>query len=872
MKKIFFIIVILLYVLHANAKHVAGGELFYEYIGPGSTANTNSYRVTLRLFRDCASTGPQLESENVVVGIYDGNALIQTLPLFLNGGISTISLNTASFPCLIGSVSVCYQIALYVSTVELRVNATGYTLSRLGCCRIDNISNLTQNSVGSNYVTFIPGTNTLPSGHNSSPQYKIKDTTLVCANKKFSLDFSAEDADGDSLSYTFCDAYTAANRGQNQPPPSILSLIPVPYGGGFTGSEPMGSNVTINPVTGIISGIAPYAGQYVVNVCIAEFRNGSQIGFHRKDFILKVQSCDLIDAQLPDKIVNCKNFSVYFENQSTSSSITSYLWTVGDPGNLSFTSTAPTFTYVYPDTGRFVAHLTITGPKGCVGSDSTTVLVYPGFVPDFTVQGDCFLNPFQFTDQTKAKYGVVNNWRWNFGDNSTTADTSHLKDPSYTYQKGQIATAILVTGTDKGCIDTVQKNVIVYDNPPVQLPFRDTLICSIDTLQLMVKSIGAYSWLPDYNIINPNTANPLVYPKNTATYYVTVNYNGCTGKDSVKVSVLDFITVKINPDTTVCLTDTFRLHPVSDALGYRWSPSAGLDNPDTKYPLLHPPATMQYQVIANLGKCQDTAVTLVKADPYPFANAGTDTAICFGTKVQLNGAVMASSFLWTPNKNMLDATTLHPIVAPAKSTRYILTVRYDTGCVKPVSDSVLVATVPAVKVFAGRDTAIVINQALQLNASSNYDTDTGAVYVWLPDTGLNNAGIPNPVTVLQDNIDSIKYTVRVTLPQGCFGADDIWVKVFKTGPDIFVPSAFTPNNDGKNDILKPVTVGITTLEYFSIYNRWGQLLYSTNETGKGWDGTANGSVQQSGTYVYITQGSDYTGKKVFRKGTVVLIR
>ena len=96
--------------------------------------------------------------------------------------------------------------------------------------------------------------------------------------------------------------------------------------------------------------------------------------------------------------------------------------------------------------------------------------------------------------------------------------------------------------------------------------------------------------------------------------------------------------------------------------------------------------------------------------------------------------------------------------------------------------------------------------------------------------------------------------------------------MFKTGPDIFVPSAFTPNGDGRNDVLKPIPVGIKTFDYFKVFNRWGQLVYVTGEVGKGWDGNVNGTRQQSGTYVYVTQGIDYTGKIIFRKGTVVLIR
>jgi PKD repeat protein len=508
----------MLIVFAAHARHVAGGELFYKYLGPGATPGTNSYHITLRLFRDCASTGPFLQSENVVVGFYDGNTLVRTLGLPLTGGISTIQFNTALIPYLVGNVSVCYQIALITNTIDLAINQNGYTLSRMGCCSIDNISNLSSNNVGSNYVTFLPGSNTLPVGNNSSPEYKIKDTTLVCASKKFNIDFSAVDPDNDSLSYSFCEAYTAPKTGQNQAPPLILSLTSVPYAGGYSGTMPLGLDVTIDPVTGIISGTAPPAGQYVVNVCLAEFRNGKQIGYHRKDFILKVQSYHIIEADLPSSIVNCKDYTVYFKNQSTSSSILSYKWTVGDPANPTFSANTLTLQYTYPDTGRFVAHLTVTDPNSCVGTDSTIVMVYPGYKTAFSVQGDCYIRPFQFTDQSTAKYGTVSKWQWNFGDPNSNAATSQQLNPSYTYSAPGTVTVSLISQSDKGCIDSAKQSFVIYRNPPLNLPFRDTLICSIDTLQLQSSSNGSFSWTPNYNIINANTATPFVFPKTTTTY------------------------------------------------------------------------------------------------------------------------------------------------------------------------------------------------------------------------------------------------------------------------------------------------------------------------------------------------------------------
>ena len=105
--------------------------------------------------------------------------------------------------------------------------------------------------------------------------------------------------------------------------------------------------VTINPTTGIISGIAPGAGSYVITVCVNEWRNGTVINTHRKDFILKVGDCDFVAAQLPLSAVFCDDFNVGFANQTPTSLIYSWHWDFGINGTLTDTSnTRNTFIYL----------------------------------------------------------------------------------------------------------------------------------------------------------------------------------------------------------------------------------------------------------------------------------------------------------------------------------------------------------------------------------------------------------------------------------------------------------------------------------------------------------------------------------------------
>jgi gliding motility-associated-like protein len=871
MKKYFFITILLLSTVTTFARHVAGGELYYEYLGSGTSPNTSSYRITLRLFRECSSPGPFLENERVNVGIYDNSILISELSLPIQGSVTKLRLKTELFQCLVGNPEVCYEVAIYTNTISLPNNQNGYILSRLGCCRIDRISNLaTPLSVGSNYITRIPGTAILPEEHNSSPQFRVRDTALVCTNKKFILDFGATDADKDELTYSFCEGFTAASGSNNTAVPRTLSLEPLSYAAPFNGNMPLGDKVSIDPATGIISGTAPAGGQYVVSVCITEWRNGRAIAEHRKDFILKVDDCDLIEADLPDKIIKCDNNTVLFQNGSTSSAITSYAWDFGVPSSPNNFSSQATPTFVYQDTGRYMARLTVTGPEGCVGYDSTEVLVYPGFKTDFNSTGNCFQNPYLFFDATTAVYGVVNKWKWNFGVDTTLADTAIVKNPSYKYAKGMSVFVTLVSESSKGCLDSARKAITIRDKPLINLPFRDTVICSVDSLLIPVTGSGTFNWLPNKNILAANTNRPVVFPKDTTKYIVTMQENGCTNTDTVTVNVVNFISVTLGADTTICQTDTFILRPNTIASSFSWTPAGSLNNPGIKNPVAKPLSNTTYTVTGNLGRCQATDEINVRVAPYPRVNILThDTVICYGSRVQLNGIFTGTQYRWTPASSLFNANTLNPLAGPTQSTVYTLSVR-DTisGCPKTVTDSIRINVIPFIQVNAGRDTMIVPDQPLQLQAFAS----SGNQYTWSPSLGLNNTTILNPVIVLGDDIDSVVYRLRVSDRGGCYGEDDIKVRVFKGKPDILVPSAFTPNGDGNNDLFKPNPVGISQLQYFNIYNRAGQLIYSTHEQGKGWDGSYNGLKQPSGTYVYMVQGSDFTGKTVFRKGTVVLIR
>lgn len=723
---------------------------------------------------------------------------------------------------------------------------------------------------GATYVANIPGTNVITdTSQNSSPVFALKDTAIVCANNQFALDFGATDPDapirGDSLSYSFCSAYDRGNTtNSNNQTPSTPPYNFITYTQGYSGSTPLGPNVTINPRTGLITGIAPPAGKYVINVCISEWRKGVRISEHRKDFTLRVESCQIADASLKPDYITCDGFTLSFQNLVTSPLINSWYWDFGVAGSTLDTSTLERPTFTYPDTGTYMMKLVVNRGQQCSDSTVAPVKVYPGFFPDFTFNGGCKDAPVRFFDATVTNYGVPTGWRWEFGDETTIADTSQAQNPQWLYNTPGTKTVRFIVGNTKGCLDTVYRDVSVFEKPLIDLPFEDTLICSIDTLQLIANGSGTFSWGPNYNILNANSSTPLVYPKTTTDYIVTLNDRGCINQDTVKVRVVDFVTLAAPIDTTICLTDSVTLRPVTDGLKFVWTPAATLDDPTKKNPIAVPvdPLT-NYVVVASIGKCNATDTVRVRTVPYPFANAGAPVTICYDDTTQLNANMIASSFSWSPINTLLNFHTLSPQAYPLQTTSYVLTVYDVLGCPKPSRDTVVVTVRPPIVAFAGNDTAIVVGQPLRLNATG------GILYTWTPPTGLSRTDIRNPVAVLNDNMT---YVVRAYTPENCEDYDTINVIVFKTQPDIFVPNAFTPGK-ARNNLFRPAkTPGIDKLDFFRVYNRWGQMVFSTNEVGRGWDGTIGGKPQDSGTYVWMVQGTDFTGKRVFKKGTMVLIR
>jgi gliding motility-associated-like protein len=262
------------------------------------------------------------------------------------------------------------------------------------------------------------------------------------------------------------------------------------------------------------------------------------------------------------------------------------------------------------------------------------------------------------------------------------------------------------------------------------------------------------------------------------------------------------------------------------------------------------------------------------SDPYsvsinvtkkPVTNISVEDA-CYGSPVHLdaeniNPAVPIRQWYWLTGDGGSDSGSSVIHYYPMKGEYPVrVFAENTTGCSSDTLHAVV--NIYQTRAKAGNDTTIAFDQPLQLHASG------GDLYEWTPATGLSDPGSPDPVATLNTDME---YVVAAYTSFGCPTYDSIFIKAYK-GPDIYVPNAFTPDHNGRNDRFHAVSAGIVSISYFNIYNRTGQLVYSSHNSSEGWDGTRNGEPQPAGTYVWEIKGEDYLGKTHMKKGTVVLIK
>ena len=252
----------------------------------------------------------------------------------------------------------------------------------------------------------------------------------------------------------------------------------------------------------------------------------------------------------------------------------------------------------------------------------------------------------------------------------------------------------------------------------------------------------------------------------------------------------------------------------------------------------------------------------------PVANAGRDTIICNPDSALLRGSsgntsIGTLSYGWSPAAFLANAGAISTIAKPLATTEYTFAVTANYGvCSLTATDKILVTIQPTVPAFAGNDTNAVIGLPHQLSATG------GTRYLWTPSAGLNNPFAPNPLATISRDT---RFLVQVTDIAGCKDTASVLLRVYQ-GIRYYVPNAFSPNNDGINEVFRPIAVGIISTEWFRVFNRYGQVMYESSNMQNGWDGSFKGVRQPIGNYIWSIKGKGRDGKMIEIKGNVVLVR
>jgi gliding motility-associated-like protein len=457
-------------------------------------------------------------------------------------------------------------------------------------------------------------------------------------------------------------------------------------------------------------------------------------------------------------------------------------------------------------------------------------------------------------------------WSPPIGLSCLTCSTTNAHPPGHTRYTVLVADA-------SGCIKTDTFD-ISFRTTLIQA--NDTMICGGDpaTLHVSVRTAApplTWLWSPSGSLSCNNCPNPVATPPGTTTYMVAVtDSSGCTLYDTIKVS-RDNIAIVPGPDATVCQSVAATLSAAATGgiypFIYSWTPGTGLSCVYCSTPDASPSATTVYiATITDSIGCHVKDTMNVFVD-FVTINPINSIGVCPGGSQVINPTVSANAaplqYTWSPADGLSCTTCTNPVATPLSTTDYILTVTDTNGCSQQAKVNVFVDNISVDHI---PDTTICHGFPVTFypNAKTN---GSGLLYAWSPPYGLSCDDCANPVASPNK---TTSYTLVVTDGNGCLATDSVTVKVAPC--DIFLPNAFTPNGDGKNDIFKVVGhLGYFRDYSMSLFNRWGERVYYTEDINAGWDGIYNGARADLGTYFYMVIYSLY-GERHMMKGDFELVR
>jgi gliding motility-associated-like protein len=470
--------------------------------------------------------------------------------------------------------------------------------------------------------------------------------------------------------------------------------------------------------------------------------------------------------------------------------------------------------------------------------------------PDTICEGDAFnVNCALNNAATPANY----NYQWTHTNSGTNYATQNLVNPAWTLGLN----TYIVTVTNPWCQTAKDTVEIFVEAQPIADAGNDTSVCAVQNIQLTASGGSSFQWST-----GATTASINVTPALTTTYYVTVNNGNCSAVDSITVSVYSVLPVQLSGDT-ICDGD---IGNISVNGGSSWLWSNG--NTTSNVSVSPTQTTTYYVTVTDSNNCQLYDSTLVVVYDYPQLSLQKTDAHCGQSDGTIQSFVSGGSGLYTYNWSPVSST--NPDLNNIPAGNYTLSVS-DNGC--ETVASIIVVDIP------GPLAAFSVNPAIAEAEQLVYfmDYSIGATS-WQWDFGDGNGSIQQNPTHTYLNPGFYDVYLTVTDDFGCEDETYKELEIIETFV-IHIPNSFTPNNDGINDVFKPLGVRIDIDRYkFQIYDRWGKKVFETTDYNQGWDGSIDGKIRSddnkmSATFVYyvyvVRQGTETDHEFI---GIVTLIR
>jgi len=799
--KIKYILVLIcsLMAVATHATHVAGGSMTYRCIGP------DTYEVSLEFRRDCFNGADNAQFDDFAsVGVFnDDNQLVLTVGQFGEIRIPFIEDDTLNeiltSECNVIGGDVCLQTTVYRDTVILPSIPGGYILAYQRCCYNATLNNVA-NPLNTGATIWIKITEAALEICNSSPVFIKSPSVYICANDTLRFDHSAEDIDGDSLVYFMCASSAGADAAFPQPrPPNAPPYLPVTYAAGFSENNMMGgSPISVDPVTGQLIAVPSEVGQFLIGVCVREFRNGELLSEVRRDFEYNVRVCgrNPIAMITPEFVTQCNSLEVEFSNNSTSNFLPvdslDFLWLFDFPNtNLSSTEMSPTYTF--PTPGLYNVAMIVTDG---VCTDTTFadigVSVEGDPTANFDVSSyDCDgTTEIQLTDLSTSSQELEYQWIISYANG---ADTSNLQNPVIDIGTDQPITVSLQLSTPSRCLDSLIIRDIEIMTVPLRADFVDKIICNGEDALIFSSNIDSLNVtiFPDAGVMI-NAQGEYIFQNfvGRQDFIVNVDDGFCFLMDTVTINATSNPQFPI-ADIIQCGDETVELNPTGpDFYTYNWEGPQGvsiISNEPNPLVSLTQDAEFYVTVSTSPGSLcffTDTVSVVVRDNPTFSVLPSSQIVYCEGTDISISLDSDFPSILWVDTATGIvvgvgQEITLSNLLV---STMLEVTVEDDFGCATTEIIDIQFVGAPDFTFDTTSDFNVCVGESASLIATSL------DVVQWFDSSGNLLASGTN--FTLANVTMTTNVTAVATNDLGCQSTQQITVGVFQN-PDI----DFTPLED-----------------------------------------------------------------------------